>query len=786
MRTLLVPIVWVLLNLVHASGAAAAEPEQQYVFDVAAGSLRNALIVFSQRTHLQVVYIDPRIATARTNGVRGQMSAPAALDALLSGTDLAFEIDQRSVRIFTATKSNAPAAPLPDAHSRHDRVEEVIVLGVDPRRYDIAATATLTGFPLRALELPRSVEIIPEQVLLDQKALDLTEALQNVTGVTFSDGFGGTNDDFLVRGFRRNSVYRDGFRRGSIFRINTVNVDRIEVIKGPASIAFGQLPPGGVVNVITKKPSAQSRTVVEGRMGSSQTRFALLDSSFAIHEQDASMRVNLSWHEAESFRDFTQVEQGVVALASRWEPSPRTRLEVSYEYRNETRPVDRGLLTLPTASGGRYIPDLPRSRRLGEPFEQLDLQLHFLQADVGHDIDDTWHAQFGLLHELSYADDLQVRPVDVTADGILTRRVDGSLDRETDAWYGRALLIGEFAHGAMDHRVSAGFDFRYLEQSRQFATGASTAGFDVYAPVYGQLSPTLTDFSAVESRERDYGAYVQDYFTPAQWISLLLGLRRERVYSASVFGPRSANTGDIDAISPHAGIVLRPTARTSLWANYAEAFEPNLLVTETQTELDTPRQSWQIEVGVKSQLAEDRLSVSLALFDIESRNLAVGGDAVDSADFRSQGVELTVSGQPWRGANLIAGYSRSDTEILYGSLRGHRPQNTAEYTFNFWASYEPPGGRWHGLGMGAGLFCSGDRYGNNANTWSLGAYTIVNASLWYNLPLRRPSGAQFGQARLQFAVKNLFDEHYFPSSGGDLRVEVGRPRSVLGSVTLTF
>ncbi|WP_129782242.1 TonB-dependent siderophore receptor [Peristeroidobacter soli] len=786
MRTLLVLILWGPLSLVHTSCASAAQSEQQYLFDVAAGSLRNALIAFSQRTHLQVVYTDPRIAKARTHGVHGQMSASAALDALLSGTGLSFEIDRRSVRIFEAARRNVSPASPAGASARRDSVEEVIVLGVDPRRYDIEATTTLTGFPLSFLELPRTVEIIPEQVLLDQKALDLTEALQNVTGVTFSDGFGGTNDDFLVRGFRRNSVYRDGFRRGSIFRINTVNVERIEVIKGPASIAFGQLPPGGVVNVITKKPSAQPRTILEGRMGSYDTRFALLDSSFPIHEQDATMRVNLSWHEAASFRDFTQLEQGVLALASRWQTGPRTRVEASYEYRNESRPVDRGLLTLPDASGGRYIPDLPRGRRLGEPFEQLDLKLHFLQADVTHDIAEKWQAQFGLLHERSEADDLQVRPVEVTAQGMLSRRVDGSLDRSTRAWYGRASLVGALTHGAMEHRLSAGFDFRYLDQDRRFATGATLAGFDIFAPVYGQLSPELTDVSAVASRERDHGAYVQDYFTPAPWISLLLGLRGERVYSASVFGARSANTGDIDVVSPHAGLVLRPGPRTSLWVNYAEAFEPNLLVTETQTALDTPRQSWQIELGVKSQAADDRLSVSLALFDIESRHIAVGSDAVDSADFRARGVEITLAGQPWRGANVIAGYSRSDMDILYGSLRGRRPQNTADYTFNFWASYEPHDGRWHGLGVGAGVFCSGDRYGNNANTWSLGAYTLVNASLWYNLPLRRPSGAQLGQARLQLAVKNLFDEHYFPSSGGDLRVEVGRPRSVLGSVTLTF
>ncbi|MBL8265453.1 TonB-dependent receptor plug domain-containing protein, partial [Steroidobacter sp.] len=330
-HVLLALVFGALLEGVVASRSQAAEAEPQYAFDLAAGPLRNALIGFARRTHLQVVYTDPQIATTRTPGVRGHMSARGALSTLLTDTGLTFEIDGRSVRIFKAPRQGPTRASPNTQPLQQATVEELVVLGVDPRRYDIAASDTLTGFPLSFLDSPRSVEIIPEQVLLDQKALDLAEALQNVTAVTFSDGFGGTNDDFLVRGFRRNSVYRDGFRRGSIFRINTVNVDRIEIIKGPASIAFGQLPPGGVVNVVTKKPLLEARTIVEGRLASHDTRFALLDSSIPFEQHNASVRVNLSWHEAQSFRDFTDIEQGVFAAASRWDPTLNTQVTASYE-----------------------------------------------------------------------------------------------------------------------------------------------------------------------------------------------------------------------------------------------------------------------------------------------------------------------------------------------------------------------------------------------------------------------------------------------------------------------
>ena len=155
---------------------------------------------------------------------------------------------------------------------------------------------------------------------------------------------------------------------------------------------------------------------------------------------------------------------------------------------------------------------------------------------------------------------------------------------------------------------------------------------------------------------------------------------------------------------------------------------------------------------------------------------------VDGQDAR--GLEVSATGQPAEGFTLFAGYSFTDAEILTGGNSGNRPRNVAEHTANAWVSYEVRQGRLSGLGGGVGIFHMGDRYGDDADTWKLGDYTLVDASLWYHL--RTDLLQRETQLRFQLAVKNLTDEEYFPASGGDLRIGIGAPRAVIGSIALSL
>ncbi|MBL4671695.1 MAG: TonB-dependent receptor plug domain-containing protein [Arenicella sp.] len=172
-----------------------------------------------------------------------------------------------AVALVTAVSISATGQAQVDDSDSIERIEEIVVVGTDQSRYITTDKGALTGFQLGFLESPRVVNIIPEQLVLDQKITDLNEALRNTPGITQSDGFGGTNDDFFIRGFRRNVVYRDGFRRATNFKTNLSNVDYTQVVRGPAAITYGQVEPGGLVDIVTKKPLDERRIAGEARVG---------------------------------------------------------------------------------------------------------------------------------------------------------------------------------------------------------------------------------------------------------------------------------------------------------------------------------------------------------------------------------------------------------------------------------------------------------------------------------------------------------------------------------------
>jgi len=693
-------------------------------------------------------------------------------------------------------------------------IEEVVVVGTPPERYASSTTDALTGFPLDFLELPRVIEIIPEQLLLDQKVTELNEALRNVPGITQSDGFGGTNDDFFLRGFRRNTVYRDGLRRRSNFKTNTTNLERIEVIKGPAAINFGQVEPGGLVNVVTKKPLPEPRTYVELRGGRYDDYLALLDVSRPVTDR-FSFRVNGSIQNAESFRDFTDIDRDVIAVTGRYQLTPATRLDVSYEYRNESRPLDRGTIAVPTPDGSREIVDTPRSRRFGEPFEEFDTTFQFYDVDLTHEFNGNWQLRLAGAFETSDSDDTQVRPrailifdedapidngfftgpavpkpvVEDDSDRILlARRVDGSQDREIDTWYANAVLTGAVETGPLRHEFALAADFRDAEESRFFGLNPNTDGvnlplFDIDDPVFGQLQPGFARGFATEDESRDYGFAVQDYVRLTDRLSALLGARIDYV-DADGDGPLDR----VDEWSPQAALTYAIRDNVALFGSYSEAFVPNIQTTvDLEGSVSTsdpfpPEESRQFEAGVKATMFEDRLNLSAAVYDIEKENVVSGSGAeatlIDGQE--SQGIELSASGQPLPGMNLVAGYAFTDADLP----DGNRPRNVARHTFNSWLSYEFQQGPLKGFGAGAGVFHASDRYGDNANTWELGSYTLVDASAWYNLPYSFRGHDPSRPTRVQFAVKNLTDEVWFPASGFDSgqRINVGTPRAWFVSI----
>ncbi len=708
-------------------------------------------------------------------------------------------------------------------------IEEITVVGTNPERYQTSAGESLTGLPLRYLELPRIVDVIPEQILLDQKVTELEDALRNVPGVSLSDGFGGSNNDFLIRGFRRNTIYRNGLRVASNFRVNTTNLESVRVIKGPASITYGQVEPGGLVDIVTKKPLKEQRIYAEARAGSYDNYMLLADVSLPVSDK-AAFRVNASSQTANSFRDFFDIERDAIELTAVYRFSDRTELNASYEYRDEFRSFDRGTITVPTPEGREILNnlvDVPLSRRFGEEDEEIDTQFQFASLDLTQAIGDKWEIKLTGAWEKSTSNDFQSRPAALVildedapiTDGLFTgvptlesvydeatdqiflaRRSDGSRDRQREVFYLQSTVTGEFALAGMQHRVALGANYRHYDESRYFVATGVTNGvpvaaggngplFDVLNPVYGNLPDTLpTDgLPLLEAATVDKGLFLSDYIDITDQFSMLLGGRFD-FSDVDEDGPAET----VDAFSPQAALLFRPIETVSLFASYAEAFEPNTtfliddLGDQSDTELFPPENSKQYEAGIKAEFLDGKLKANAAIYSIKKQNVLTAVDGVPQLveGQTSNGFELGVNGQPVPGMNILLGYAYTDGEIKTGANAGNRPANVADHTFNVWASYEIQGGTLQGLGSGLGAFYMSDRFGDNANSWSLGSYTLVDASLWYTLPAS--AFGTDGNVRLQLAVKNIFDETYYSASGGDLRVSIGTPRTVFASLAATF
>jgi iron complex outermembrane receptor protein len=724
-----------------------------------------------------------------------------------------------------------------DALSQLD-TEEITVIGTDQSRYIIKENRALTGFQLDYLELPRIVNLIPEQLILDQKIVDLSEALRNTPGITQSDGFGGTNDDFLIRGFRRNVVYRNGFRRGTNFRTNLSNLEYIQVVRGPASITYGQVEPGGLVDVVTKKPLDERRISGEIRYGSFDDLLVLADWSQPITD-DLAVRLVASTQDANSFRHFTDISRDTVALSARWDVTDGTRLDLAYEFRDESRPLDRGTVTVRTGADTREIVnnllDVPISRRFGEPFEIFESEFHFVEATLEQDFSDDWAARLGVAYESSAANDIQARPrsvvilnadAPISADGFflttpagagalvqpffddptdrvfLARRTDGSLERDTEVFYLNGVVSGEFQTAGLRHRVAIGGDFREIEQTRFFVTTPTTNGFpedlggngplfDIQNPIYGNLIENVpTDGLPLRtSGEVAYGFFLNDYINLTDKLSVLLGLRYDEVKL----------NGDLEldaasALSPQFAVNYQALDTVSVFFSYAQAFEPNFVA---DLELGVaepfdPEDSEQFEFGVKVELFDGQMQASAAVYRINKSNVLVAVDGVPELrdGQRSQGFELSATGQPIPGMNVTAGYAFNDSELRFAddtplaARDGNRPRNVGKHTFNLWTSYEVQSGLVEGLGVGGGVFYTSDRFGDDGNTYSLGAYTLVDLTAWYTL--QAPGLGEGQNIRVQVALKNLFDEDYFPASGGNERINIGTPRTVFGSISLDF
>ena len=443
-------------------------------------------------------------------------------------------------------------------------------------------TATKTDTPI--METPFSVKVVPGQVLRDQQAVRLDQALQNVSGINQEVSNAGLADGITLRGFQV-FPFRDGFRfedQNSNGRRDMANIERVEVLKGPGSILYGQAEPGGIINMVTKKPLSTPYHKLEQQFGSFDFHRTTLDTTAPLGA-GFSYRFNLAHENAGSFRDFVQGERIFVAPVLRWDISPRTQINLELDYLQGRNTPDYGI----PADGNRPL-NVPRSRYFGEPFNRAKYDDKVISFSLSHAFNDNWRIRHRFNTEILRSEVFNVTtpfsgPVLSDDRRSARRQLEVLRNARNESYYTVIDLTGHFNTGGIKHRILLGGDY-YREDTRWGFVEESEDELEfnvlnIINPVYQTGGPPPTDPSRdfpgddIDETEEWFGLYLQDQMKLPYHIHVLAGFRYDSIRSREFARgePVDKQPSD-DALTPRAGLLWRPVPAFALYSSYTENY----------------------------------------------------------------------------------------------------------------------------------------------------------------------------------------------------------------------
>jgi catecholate siderophore receptor len=634
-----------------------------------------------------------------------------------------------------------------------------------------STSATKIDAPLR--DIPQTVNVIPEQLLRDQAILSMEDAMKSVPGVGLSHG-DGQRDQVTLRGFSAIAdQFVDGIRDDALYFRDLSNIERIEVLKGPAAVLYGRGSSGGLINRISKKPGVD-RSELTVRVGSHKERRGEVDLGRRLGENGMAFRVTGAVERADSFRDQQFLERDAVAPSFLLPLGPDTTLLLQGEHLSDRRLTDFGI----PSYRGRPV-DVPASTYYGAANAR---DADFSKAEVTA-------GGFTLEHRLGERASVRnaFRKYDYTLDrnNTLVGAVNETartaslnrtnLRREEDGWFNQTELTHTAALGGMAHSLLYGVEFGQQNKDQVNRSRNGIATVSLFNPVLPVFERNLNVAPSLDNRGifKTQGAYVQDLVTlSAEW-KALLGARYDR-FEQETQERRAGqpNLGRLDTgWSPRAGLVWQPTASQSYYTSFTRSFQPsaeNFALAANNAQI-APEQTTNKEAGGKFDFLGGALSATASAFRLERTNVKftdpVTNTLVPVGVQRTDGLEVTLAGQLPQGWQVWSGYSwlnakvvsspaldNSDNVIKGVPVQGKFATLTSRHSGNLWISKTFGSD----LRAGAGVNAFGRRFANPGNTVVLPGYTSLDAMLGYRI----------GAVDLQLNLTNLLDRSYIVSGHG--------------------
>ena len=639
------------------------------------------------------------------------------------------------------------------------------------------------------LDTAQSVTVISDIIINEQLATTLGEVLSNDASLT-AGSKQRNREVFNLRGFELSSstgYLRDGHQHWSHYQQPIEILQQVEVIKGPSSILYGQSGPGGLVNMVTKKPTAQTLFNASADVDQhGSTRF-MLDASGALTDaEDLRARGILVKQDVDYWREYQNGENRerdrfLGAFIVDYDISDNALVRVHYDRTDDEAGLDTGAWIDDNAN---VIGDDKTIRDMSWAF--TDITVENAGIDFKVFLNDNWQVKLGYNEQTFERQRFESAPRKpgnfVEGDSYESR----PYDRFDDWQFKTAFIdfIGEFETAGVHHQLLIGAN------SLDYYYGQRRTSADSFNFIAGQAEPSRptvsykTDDTISETEYDYYGIYVQDLITFSPQWQLSLGGRYDK---------QTREDANNESFVPKVGVLYHPNASATVYASYSEGFEPqgsDTLVNEDDInngmKLDAVT-SEQKEIGVKWQLFDDRLMLSGALFDISKNGTLVTetldipvGDLISETnqigEQRHKGIELTAQGAATDRLFVMASTMYLDANYERDEdLEGKRPTDAPKWSASLWTRYELN----DAIAFNAGAFYEGERFADSANTITKDAYTRVDVGATYKLKVSKTD------VNLRLNIENLFDEDYL-AGGGTNNVTIGEGTNVRLAAQFSF
>ncbi len=662
--------------------------------------------------------------------------------------------------------------------------EEIIVFG--EYLYEDQVNALKTPTPI--LDVPQSLSIVTADDIRLQGFTSIGDIIDYTPGVNTSQGEG-HRDSVVFRGVRSTAdFFIDGVRDDVQYYRPLYNLKQVEILRGPNALLFGRGGTGGILSRVTKKGIiGENLTAYKVSANSYGELDIHADANVAVSEMSA-FRINAFYENLDNHRDFYDGDRFGINPAAKFELGEATMLDMSYEYVDHERFVDRGI---PTGSNGKPVEDF-KDIVFGDPDRNYhEMEAHLLRAALQHEFSASLKANFSAflgdydkLYQNFYASSYKqaTTPTEVTLDGYVdaTQRKNLILSGN---------FIGEFSTGGINHALVAGAEFidTSSDQNRFNAFWDTTSDdneiFTINRPlnlrgdigVNASGATTTNDFAADLNDDTRveidvFSAYIQDEIELSDKLHVIVGARFDS-FDIEVFNVPANETRNRkdEEVTPRLGVVFKPQENISLYGSYSESFLPRsgeqfANINGNKNQLD-PNTFTNLEAGIKWDFSQG-LSLTAAVFEIEQRSPQVADNdpsTLDVIDSIIDGFEVQLKGRFTNNWFVSAGYSHLDGEQVNRSgPTGLRPRELPENMFSFWNNFKLT----ESFGLGLGLSYQDESFINNGNTAILPSYTRIDVAAYYDVSEK---------LRIQINVENLTDELYFPNSHSTHQASVGAP-----------